>query len=181
MKRMLSRIASLLGLVAGAILLISLPAQAAEPTGGFACLGNTTYSFIAAGQAQPTTLTFSQMMQLTINADGVITGGTVFYGVSGAEVCILTAAGKISSFNATTGVGTLMVSFTPSAADEDSDLACSGFFFGLKTPVAENFHFVTAKTSTEFYFMGKDDFITPPSAIKDARDFLAVTGKCEHQ
>ena len=174
MKRSATR--GVLSLVAGTILLMSLRGEAAAAlTGNWGCLGTVTFSF-ANGQAQQT-IPNQQLMQLSISpaAPGVVSG-TVFFGLAGAEVCDFAAKGTIT-VNAS-GVGLLALTFSTNIEDEDKDLNCTSFFNG-RTSVTETFHIVAVKSNTQFYFFGKDDFLTPSTA--DNGDFLSTTGECTQQ
>ena len=166
----------ILGLFAATILLVGLRgAAAAALTGNWGCLGTVTFSF-ANGQAQQT-VPNQQLMQLSISpaTPGVVTG-TVYNGLAGAEVCVFAAKGTIA-VNAS-GVGLLTLTFSTNILDEDRDVKCTTFFGG-RTSVTETFHIVAVKSNTQFYFFGKDDFITP--SVADNGDFFSTTGECTQQ
>ena len=168
-----------MALLSTVVLFSSLPGRSsAAPSRNFGCLGNITYSYSNTSNQQQT-ITESQMMRLAISPTG--TGGAtadIFFFLSGAEICHFpTAKGTISV--GATGVGLLTLTFDPRVMDEDKDFSCSLFFPPGLTSVTENFHIVATKGNSQFFFLGKDDFITP--STKDNGDYFAVTGECKQQ
>ena len=174
----LSRTASLLALLFTVVLFSSLPGRAsAALSGNFGCLGNVVFSFLNSSNQQQT-ITNSQMMRLAISptGSGTVTAN-IFFFLSGAEICHYPKATGTISVDPT-GVGVLKLTFAPAVSDEDGDFACSLLFPG-RSSVTENFHIVATKGNSEFFLLGKDDFITP--STKDNGDYFAVTGECKQQ
>jgi hypothetical protein len=179
----LSRTRGFLQLFCSLILLLSLAGQASALSGNWGCLGNITFSQIPRGAIQPTTITISQLMRLSANTNGTIlsSSSTIFYGQSGQEICKFPVSGTLTTD--ATGIGSLTLTFNANISDEDNDLItgfnCSGTFFLGRTAITENFHIVSVKSNTQFYFLGRDDFFSP--ALSDTSDFPAVTGECTLQ
>jgi hypothetical protein len=91
-------------------------------------------------------------------------------------VCRFTAPGTLTV--AANGIGLLTLTIRDSA-EEDSDFSCLALIGAAKSPFTVNFHLVTAKANTQFYFMGKDDFFTVAGV--DKGDAFAESGECTQQ
>ena len=173
-----SRLTRLFGAAACAVLLGLGPGSAtAALSGTWGCLGTVTFSFIPTGKTQPQTLTESLLIRLAFSPSAAnVVSAVGFFGTGGVEVCRFAAAGSVAV--AANGVGLLTLRIGDSV-EEDNDFSCLALIGATASPVTLNFHLVTVKGNTQFYFMGKDDFLTPPSP--DKGDVFAESGECTQQ
>jgi hypothetical protein len=161
---------SLLGLAA---ILVLPVAASAGLVGSYVCSGNVTFSFVPTGSTQPQTVTESEVLQLDVDGTTGNVSGTLFF--NDGETCVLPITG--SSSVGTKGIGNLSVTFQANAKDEDGDFACGLFYGAMQGTITQNFHIVLALQG--FYFIGRDDFISPNSS--DNSDFFASSGVCDPQ
>jgi hypothetical protein len=63
--------------------------------------------------------------------------------------------------------------------EDGGDFLCRNLVGAATDSFTEHFHIVTAKANTQFYFMGKDDFLTASADKGDT--FAAESGECTQQ
>ena len=133
--------------------------------GGYGCVGSL--SAVISG----TSGGFSNLMQLTFDGKGGVTGQMNIFAVG--EVCPAVISGKYSV--SANGMGTLTLTSSTSGQDSDSDSGCSQF-----NGVSEHVSLVIESKGKTFDFMVADDFLTPFGGdTGDTKD--TFTGSCKSQ
>ncbi len=163
------------------VLVMCAPGRALALSGGFSCLGTFSLGVNVGTSTAPQwrTVPFSELIHLNIAAAGG-PPGTLTVNWFG-EVCTFNITSLVVAVNAT-GQGTMSIGFNPNIGDQDKDAGynCGLTNWGRNTPIIEHYLISTANSSTKFFFIGSDDFITPPTS-SDNGDFFSVSGECDHQ